>query len=462
MNLLYNFFLLEISEAEYIIVSMDFLEVAIKIGLSFLLGAAIGIEREMNEKRSLDGKLHSAILGLRSFSLIGVSGTLIGFLFLQSALFATVIATALSVLFIAFYVFDSMYNKDIGVTTEIAMFSTLVIGFVVSTNAIPFQAVLMLEVIILLLLSQKDRIKDAVDDIRREEINAFLIFAIIAFVVLPFLPNQSFALEDIPNSKLFFENIGINVTKITEIDFINPFKLWLVVILITGVDLAGYVLEKTIGKKKGWILASIIGGFVSSTATTISLAQESKGQSKGSHLLGAALLSNAVSFIQILLLILVVNTHFFVRLAPFVMLMFAVTVGLALFFMTRKETDEKIVIESKLKIINLSQALKFGAIFLVISVVSKLALALIGETGFLITTGVGAVAGLDAVLINASQLAGKTISTNTAVWAFVIANAVNLIAKIFYSYTQGSKFFVSRFALSVGIIILISFTAFLK
>lgn len=440
---------------------MDFLDVAVKLLLTFLLGAAVGIEREINEKRSIDGKAHSAILGLRTFSLISLSGAIIGFIFLQNPIFGAIVAASLSILFIAFYVIDSIYLKDIGITTEIALFFTFIMGFVVATNTIPIQAVLLAEVLVLLLLSQKDRIKDAVIDIRREEVNAFLIFAIIAFVVLPFLPNRSFALEDIPNSAIFFENIGINVSKITQIDLINPFKLWLVVILITGVDLAGYVLEKVIGKKRGWVLASVVGGFVSSTATTISLAQESKSQAKGSHLLGAALLSNAVSFIQILLLILVVNVQFFARLAPFVLIMFAVTVALAFYFMTRKEKDEQIKIESKLKIINLGQALKFGAMFFVISVISKLALAIVGESGFLITSGVGAVAGIDAVLINASQLAGRIISIDIAIWAFIIANGVNLIAKVFYSYTQGSRFFAQRFLVSVVVIIAVSTLAIL-
>lgn len=435
---------------------MEFLDVAIKCILTFLLGAAIGIEREINEKKSIDGKSHSAILGLRTFSLVSLCGALIGFLYINNPIFGSVIAIALTVLFITFYVMDSLHLKDIGITTEIALFFTFIIGFIVTTNTIPFQAVLLVEVIVLLLLSQKEKIKDAVIDIRREEVNAFLIFAIIAFVVLPFLPNESYSLSDIPNSRLFFENIGVNFSKIAEIDFINPFKLWLVVALITGVDLAGYGLEKMIGRKKGWILTSIIGGFVSSTATTISLAQESKGQSRVSHLIGAALFSNAVSFIQILLLILVVNSELFAHLVPVVFVVFSVTIVLAVYFMTRKEQDEKIQVDTKAKIINLSQALKFATVFLVISIFSKLALVIFGNAGFLITSGLGAVAGIDAVLINAGQLAGKTISFDIAVWAFIIANAVNLIAKIFYSFNQGSPFFVRRFGVSVAVIILVS------
>lgn len=428
------------------------------IMLSFVLGGVIGVERQINEKTSdHKGKMKS-VIGLRSFALIAGLGSIAGAMYGEFIVLSALITSAFFLLVLTFYVVDTMQSKERGITTELSMCFTFIIGILLTTQVIPVLITIALSVVLILLLSQKRQIQRAVSTISSKEVNAFISFAVIALVILPFLPNESYSLTDIPNSTEVLKNLSIPIDKIKDIEIISPFKLWMIVALITGVDILGYFLERTLGKQKGWILASIAGGFISSTATTQSLAQQSKQTKTESHLLAAALIANMVSFFQVSILLGSFNIQLLLSLFPTILLLIASTGALAFYFYrkstkTVKKSLKEDSTDSKSSIINLTSALKFAGLFLVISLVSKIALSFFGSSGFLVATGIGALIGLDAVIINTAQLAGKSVAIYIAVIGFLIANSANLLGKSFYSYLQGSTAFAKKFFLSVLAII---------
>lgn len=437
---------------------METLEIFFRILLAFLCGGVIGIEREVNEKTGNDSRGEkTAIVGLRSFSLIGALGAIVGFLAVSLGGLALLIAGAFFLLMLIYYILDSQATKDPGITTELAMIYSFVLGLLLSLSSFPIQLTLAITVVLMLLLSQKTKIKSVMQGIKKEEIGAFISYAIIAVVILPFLPNTTYALADIPGLKDFLGNFSLNIDKILTIELLNPFKLWLIVALITGVDMVGYVLEKTIGKKKGWVLASIAGGFISSTATTQSLAQQSTTSKRVHHLLAAALVANLVSFFQIAILIAPVNPVFLVKIIPVIFGIVIVALLLIGFFLRSKEKSEDSTAVEKISeqkdIFTIGPALKFATLFLVIGIATKIALVFFGSGGFLITTAIGALAGLDAVMINTAQLAGKTVDFQLALTAFVLANAVNLVGKTVYSFLQGKQEFAVKFGISMILLI---------
>ncbi len=439
---------------------MEGLSIPIKIALAMILGAVIGLEREINEKKSLDPhKKPIAILGLRSFSLISGLGALTGILSAEYLLISLIISSSFLLLLIAFYILDSQKTQDFGITTELAMIYSFMIGLLIIFEAIPIQLTIALSVIVILLLSRKEKIQTIVEDIKKEEINAFISYAVIALVILPFLPNTTYALSDIPLVRTLIHNLQLPAEKVADIQFFNPYKLWFIVALITGVDILGYILEKTLGKSKGWILASIAGGFISSTATTQTLARQSKTISHPYLLLAASVIANLTSFFQIALIVIVVNSLFFSKLIPTLMSIIVVAVALALFFIRKQKLEDRKYKETKLQIesheiFNIGPALRFALIFLAINAFSKISLVFFGNSGFLFTIIIGSLAGLDAVMINTAELAGSTISYSLAVAAFILANSVNLLAKSFYSYLQGSREFAWKFFLSMLAIVL--------
>jgi uncharacterized membrane protein (DUF4010 family) len=443
---------------------MDVASLAFTLLIGFALGAVIGLEREVNEKsKQIDEVKPSAIIGLRSFALITGLGVITGFLYMTLPGLSVLVGSVFFLLLLAFYIFHTYQTQNTGITTELAMIFSFVIGILLSIKQFPIQLTIALTIVVVLLLSQKQRIKDVVEDIKTKEINALVSFAIVAAVILPFLPNTSYALSDISGAQGFFHNLGIGDAKLLSVDLVNPFKLWLIVVLVIGVDLVGYILEKVIGSKKGWLLASAAGGFVSSTATTQSLAQESKHNHRLNPLLSAAILANIVSFVQIAFIIGFINSLFLIKLLPVLGIMMIVGILLLVYFLYIDRGDDKAVDQKEVhkkeqeKIIDIGAGVKFAFLFLTISIASKITLELFGNSGFFVATGLGALIGLDAVMINTATLAGNQINYQIAGFAFILANAVNLFGKSFYSYLMGKKEFALKFFISMVLIVLSSF-----
>jgi uncharacterized membrane protein (DUF4010 family) len=436
-----------------------------KLLISLALGAAIGLEREVHEKH--DGSKESAkiaFIGVRTLSLITALGTIAGLLYsTHFSLFLIITITFMTLLMIH-YIFTCFLTKDIGITTEIAIICSYLIGNLIALEVFPMQIIIAITVILILILANKDRIKDVIQDIKRREIRAFIAYGIIALVILPFLPNTSLSLNDIPHFTEFFKSFDLEMGKWGEIEIINPFKLWLIVALITGIDLAGYVMEQTIGKNKGLLITSLVGGFISSTATTQALAQQSKETNQINQLVAFAIFATLVSFFSVFIVLASVNSEFIVAGLPTFIILILSCLGTGMYFYLRKhraihdqslETPQE---EQKdLKIFALEPALKFAFLYLLVRLVTKISLELFGSSGFLITSALAGFTGIDAASINIADLAGKGITYQTAVLAFIIVNAVNLIAKTFYSYLQAKREFTIKYAISMGIVIVVSF-----
>ncbi len=437
---------------------MSQLPFAIKLLISLILGAVIGLERESHDVKEVTQEEKPHSVGIRSFALITTLGTIAGhFIDTHFSVFLLISITFM-VLAIAYYITNTLHSKDVGITTELALIFSYIIGLIISLGIFPMQFIIAITVVLILILARKEDIRNIVGGIHREELQAFISFALIALVILPFLPQEAYSFSDIPGLKDLLSGLGMNSDKITDIEIISPFKLWTIVALITGVDVAGYILEKTIGTGHGRIVASMVGGLISSTATTQSLAQESRKATSVNRLVAAALLANFVSFFPIIFLIGSISSKFLVRTLPALLFIIASALAVSIFFLfTGKKTDEKPKEKNKdikeSEIFALKPALKFALIFLVVRIISQIALTLFGEGGFLAASGIAAFTGIDAATINIAGLAGEKISYSLAVTAFIMVNAVNLLAKSFYSYLQGKKEFAIKFTLSSLIII---------
>lgn len=439
------------------------LSVVIKLLLSLLLGMAIGLERESYELQ-IDKTKRSGIgsLGIRSYALITSLGAISGILFQNYFSLFLLISITFFVLLVSYYIIGSLSTKDNGMTTELAIFWSYLIGIFVGLNIFPIQLIIAMTVILMLILSLKQKIKLFVSGIKKFELESFISYAIVVLVILPFLPNVGYLLKDIPFLTGILSVLQINFDKFLNLEIINPFNVWKVVALITGVEIAGYFLEKTIGQKKGWLLTSIAGGFISSTSTTQSLAQKSKKTKNTNRLVSAAIFANFSSFIQMFILLASVNLMFLSKNLTYIFSISISAVAIGYYFLRKEDRKSENLIETKEnlkqdKLFSLMPALKFALLFLSIKIVTKFALIIFGNSGFIISTVLGAVTGLDAVTINTAELAGKTINYQTGVITLILANAVNLISKSGYAFFQGSRIFARKFFISILIIIAFSF-----
>lgn len=431
---------------------------AVKLFFSLLFGAAIGLEREGINK---DG---SSAGGIRTFSLISLLGGVCAVFYISNLqVLATIMAAAFLIILIAYYAAGSYQAKNFGMTTELAIFFTFILGMMPVLNIVPLQLVVALFVVLVLVLSLREKTKKFAENISSKELESFISYAIIALIILPFLPNVGYKLTDIPLLPTIFENLGIGLGQFAKLELINPQRIWIIVALITGIDVFGYIMARIIGDKKSFSLASFVGGFISSTSTTQSLAQRSKKTGAVNYLVGAAVLANMASFFQIFLLVGPLNGKWLVSLIPSLLVMIITAGLLSAFFLRSKEREsaEKGTEEKQKEIFSLVPALKFAALLVVVKIVTKVCLILFGQSGFVISSVIASFAGIDAIVVTLAEMAGGIITFKFALFTFLLVSATNLASKSVYSFLQGNRKFAFKFFASMLLIAVLSFAGLL-
>jgi uncharacterized membrane protein (DUF4010 family) len=137
-----------------------------------------------------------------------------------------------------------MRGVEEGITTEVTALLVPLFGAMMIWNQPAVAAAL--GVITALILALKPRLHGAARRMSTEDLRATLEFSIITAVVLPLLPNEGFG------------PYGV----------LNPFQIWLLVVFISGIGFLAYVLMKFLGPERGVGITGLLGGLVSSTATT--------------------------------------------------------------------------------------------------------------------------------------------------------------------------------------------------
>ncbi len=421
--------------------------------LSALFGALIGLERQSITREEET----ETVSGIRTYSLLGLLGGIAGVLYQTQvdAIFFILSAT-IGLMMVAYYVVGSLITKRFGVTSEMSMIFTFIIGFLVVSNSIPLEILVALVIVVLLILSLKSRTR-VLRGVSHTEVQSLIAYGIIALVVFPLLPNIAYTLGDIPGFSTILSAYHIELGAFTALDIVNPRKLWFIVVLVTGIDLLGYVLQKLVGHKKGVIVASTVGGFISSTSTTQALAQRSMKTFSVHPLVGAAILANMASFFQVFLLVAPLNSAWLVSLTPILLfLIFSCAITSTYFFSRKDNRKTAFSVEKSTgqkKIFSLSSALKFALLLTAVKLVTKACLILFGQSGFILSSILASFAGIDAVVITLAELAGTSITFEIAILTFLLVNATNLLSKSGYAFFQGKRTFSIPFTVSMLIVI---------
>jgi len=417
--------------------------------LALVFGATVGLERESSNPND------PHVGGIRTFSLISLMGALAGIFYQnQYESLALIITIGFFLLLISYYITEAMHTKDFGITSELSAIATFLLGLMVMLSIIPLQIIVAIFVLVVFVLSLKSRTTQLVAGLTRQEVQSFISYAIIALVALPVLPDYSYKLNDLKILSDIMHGLNVELGQFDNLDLINPRRIWMVVVLITGIDVFGYILGRIVGNKNGFALTSFMAGFVSSTSATQSLALRSKSAPFVNHLVGAAILANLASFLQIFLLVGPLNTRWLMVIAPSILIM-VVTAGIiAYLFFKQKEPKKEEDAQSKkaTAIFSLLPALKFAGLLIVIKIVTKICLILFGQSGFIISSVIASFAGLDAIIVNLADMAGNSITFEFAFLTLLMVNATNLLSKSLYSYLQGNRSFALKFLVSAMII----------
>ncbi|OPY30035.1 MAG: MgtC family protein [Methanocella sp. PtaU1.Bin125] len=418
-----------------------------KLLLSLAIGLMVGFEREIAQEKMTNVKF----AGLRTFGLAGLIGGVTAYLASNSYLPAdgtvpaitpngyfiigVVLLAIMGLLTIAYYRSTGIQQR-LGFTTEISVILTFLMGCLAFLD--PGVAII-LAVMTTIILAFKQPLHEFTHRIPKEEFYDSLLFALIAIVILPILPNRDFGLP-YPGFEAIF----------------NPQEIWLFVVFISGVSYIGYFLVKWLGPQTGLAITGIVGGIASSTAVTTTMATQTKrvnGMENEATM--AATLANMVMLIRVVILVLLINPGLLAYLGlPIGAMLVAGLVVAGYFYLkgARKGREsETIRLRSPFSI---RPALTFAALIAAILFVSKTASVYLGNLGLYTTALFAGLADVDAITISASTLAsGGATLASVAVIAILIGVFVNLLIRIVYAYYFGTpKFGANTIVMAAAIV----------
>lgn len=375
-------------------------DIFLKIILSLGIGALVGIEREHRGK----GELAE---GVRTFMLASFFGMMSSYFsyFLQSFIPLYISFISAGVLTALAYM-NKVKTKHLGLTTEFAFLLTFLIGVLLYYDSFPFYLSISAAILLTFILASKELLHTFSKHLTNKEIWNAVFFAILAFIILPILPNRT----------------------IDPFNAINPFVVWASVITILSISFAAYILMKFFDARMGMILTGLLGGVASSTAVTVSMANNVK---KHNRMLYSAIFSMLIASSTMFLRMFFVSSIFNFGVAS--MLFIPLTIlgilgyllSLSFFEKTMKEKP-KLVLKSPL---DLKTALTFGLFFTIILFLSNLAKNYFGESAIYVIALLAGLVDVDAVTISFSSLALTSISPIIAVRGIILVALANTFSK---------------------------------
>lgn len=361
------------------------------------LGLLIGLERERSP---------AARAGLRTFTLVALAGTL-GAMLGQETGAPWVLGAGLIVLggmMVATY-FKQPQEADPGTTTVAAVVVCYGLGAIVWYGHT--QLAVALAVTTAVLLYFKAELRGVTQHLTRQDLVSILQFAVLSLVILPVLPNRGYG----PYAAL------------------NPHQIWWMVVLISGLALAGYAALRLAGERQGALLTGLFGGVASSTATTLTFARHGRRPALTGVAALVILTANWVVLVRLSLLVAVLTP----ALLPQALEMFglAALAGIPLLYRRWRRLESREIPALTLgNPTEIRAALGFGALYAAVLFAAAWLSDWIGSQG---VYGVALVSGLtdvDAITLSSLRLLGLgTLTGDQALTAILIALLANISFK---------------------------------
>jgi uncharacterized membrane protein (DUF4010 family) len=403
-----------------------------RFAAAILIGALVGLEREFVQQRSGEQEFG----GIRTFSLMSLLGAVGAYLTQDFGIFIFVTAyLGLILLLWASNLSTALRGIDEGITSEIAALLVPLFGAMVIWDYAAVAGAL--GVITALVLALKPTLHDLARRMSPADLRATLEFALISAVVLPLLPNKGFG------------PFGV----------LNPFQIWLLVVFVSGIGFFGYVLMKVLGTEQGIGITGLLGGLVSSTATTLSFAGRSKVNVSLSIMLARGiLLASSVMFPRVLVEVAVVNNALLPRVIIPIGAMFLASV-LVFFLLWRVKQDGEKAEPGNVELSNplrLQTAVTFGLVFAIVLVAVRAANEYFGSAGVYVASLLTGITDVDSITLSVSELAlNGTLEPQVAAIAIVIASLVNTTVKGVMAVALGSDDLRKTILRSFGIVLLV-------
>ena len=401
------------------------------------IGLLIGLERERNP---------AAKAGLRTFALVAMTGaaaaTLAGVLEAPSIIGAGLIAVAFTMIAAYYHHHEAIHESDPGTTTIAAVMVCYLLAAMAMMGLARLAA--MLAIVATSLMYFKAELHGVAHRLERRDLVSILQFAAVAFVALPLLPDQAFG----PYGAL------------------NLHHLWLMVVLISGVSLSGYAALRLVGREHGAVLLGVMGGLVSSTATTLAYSRYARKDSSLTRLAATVVIAaNLVLLVRLTVLAAVVAPATLTVLAPVLATALAAGVAVAGLLWPRAGGPARVssaaasaspaspapaplpsspaAAELSMPDIKnpaeLHTALGFAALYAVVLLLTAWLVDVAGSRGAYLAALVSGLTDVDAITLSSLQLYGMgSLSSANVTVSVVLAVAANSVFKLGVVWFAGS------------------------
>ena len=379
------------------------------LATSLALGLLMGLERE---------RLPGAKAGLRTFALTALFGSLCALVGEATDTPYVVIAglAAVATMIIAAYVRDDG-DQDSGTTTVIALLVCYLLGVMVWLGQ--EGVAVMLTIVVTALLYFKAELRGFSQQLDHRDRVSILQFAVLTFIVLPILPDQPYG------------PYGV----------LNPYEIWMIVVLISGVSLAGYIAIRFVGARRGPALLGIFGGMVSSTATTLVYARHGGKDAKLQDMAATVIvLANLVLLVRLAVLTAVVAPALLKTLLP--VLGAGLLPGLAvLAWQYRRQRSRANPPMPEIKNpTELKTAFTFAAVYAVVLLLTAWLSDIAGEAGLYAVALISGLTDVDAITLSTLHLHnGGGIGAGPVVVVVVLAVFANTVFKLGLVLTTAGK-----------------------
>nr|WP_256214877.1 MgtC/SapB family protein [Nitrosomonas eutropha] len=379
----------------------------VEFATSMAIGLLIGLERERHP---------AAKAGLRTFALVAMFGTLAAVLsdkvqtpwLLISGLLLT------GIMMISSYQDKREKQKDPGTTTIAAILICYGLGALVWYE----ESILavMLAIITTILLYFKTELQGISQNLSRKDLISILQFAVLSFIILPILPDKDYG----------------------PFNAFNPYQIWLMIVLISGISLAGYIALRFVGQRHGAVLLGVLGGLVSSTATTMVFTRHNGDKP---DLINTAviviLLANLVVLVRLALITEIISPTIFPYLTP--ILGGGLFLGLiASVFRWREFSQQQAVPMPDTKNpTEISIAVRFGLLYAAVLFLSGWLSEIAGNSGLYAVAIISGLTNVDAITLSSLRLYEmgqlEIIEVVIAITLGVIANLIFKLGLIFFT-----------------------------
>ncbi len=390
-----------------------------RFGTAVAIGLLVGLQREFTQTRR-ESDAREASAGARTFALLSLLGCTAAFVSdrVGSPLPMTAVFLVFGALIIVSYHFAARVGR-LGLTSEVAAIITLLAGSLCYWGELVFAAALAVTTTVVLALKLQTRA--FATRLTSEDVRSTLTFAVLTLVILPVLPHYTIAPA--------------------PFDVLVPYKIWLMVVFISGISFLGYIMIKIVGPRRGVALTGLTGGLASSTAVTLSFAQRSRGLDRLARPFALAiLLAWTIMFVRVLLEVAVVNGPLLndVWLPMCAATVVSLTYCVVLYSSEREEREEDE--DNFTNPFELGPALTFGLAYVVILLVTNLARIYFGDKGIYVSSIVSGLADVDAITLSMAELSRDpaTLDRGVAARAIVLAAASNTVVKAGIVLATGS------------------------